>query len=68
MQAENFARMVDFVPDVTRASNDQFARLNVLNNEGGLSDIYQYILRMSQVMHTELSEEIKKRSRSFARS
>jgi hypothetical protein len=47
MQAENFARLVDFVPDVTRADNEQFARLNVLNNEGTLSDIYRYILRMS---------------------
>jgi len=65
MQAENFARMVDFVPDVTQANNNQFARLNVLNNEGGLSDIYEYILRMSQVMHTELPEETKNKIAKF---
>ncbi len=59
MQAENLARLVDFVPDVTQAENGQFARLNVLNNEGGLSDIYRYILRMSQVAETELSDELK---------
>ena len=53
MQAENFARLVDFVPDVTSANNEQFARLNVLNNEGSLSDIYRYVLRIAQVMRTE---------------
>lgn len=60
-QAENLARLVDFVPDVTSTGNDQFARLNVLNNEGSLSDIYGYTLRMSQVMDTELPEETKKK-------
>jgi uncharacterized membrane protein YgcG len=65
MQAENFARMVDFVPDVTRANNEQFARLNVLNNEGTLSDIYRYVLRMSQVMQTELPEATKKKIEDF---
>lgn len=61
MQAENFARLVDFIPDVTSAENQQFARLNVLNSEGGLSDAYRYVLRMSQVMDTELSDELKAR-------
>lgn len=65
MQAENFARLVDFVPDVTRADNEQFARLNILNNEGSLSDIYRYILRMSQVMQSELPEEVKKKIEKF---
>ena len=65
MQAENFARLVDFVPDVTRADNEQFARLNVMNNEGSLSDIYRYILRMSQVMESELPEETKKKIEQF---
>jgi hypothetical protein len=61
MQAENFARLVDFVPDVSSATNEQFARLNVLNNEGSLSDIYRYVLRMSQVARTELDAETKAR-------
>lgn len=65
MQAENFARLVDFVPDVTRAGNEQFARLNVLNNEGALSDIYRYVLRMSQVMQSELPEDAKKKIEEF---
>jgi hypothetical protein len=59
MQAENLARMVDFVPDVTSATNEQFARLNILNNEGSLSDIYRYVLRMSQVARTELPADTK---------
>lgn len=65
MQAENLARLVDFVPDVTSATNDQFARLNVLNNEGSLSDIYQYVLRMSQVMQTELPAATKEKIEKF---
>jgi hypothetical protein len=65
MQAENFARLVDFVPDVTRADNEQFARLNIMNNEGSLSDIYRYILRMSQVMQSELPAETKKKIEEF---
>jgi hypothetical protein len=65
MQAENLARMVDFVPDVTQASNQQFARLSVMNDEGSLSDIYRYALRMSQVMETELPPETKKKIAEF---
>jgi hypothetical protein len=65
MQAENLARLVDFVPDVTQANNDQFARLNILNNEGTLSEIYRYVLRMSQVMQTDLPEETKKQIEEF---
>ena len=65
MQAENFARLVDFVPDVAKADNAQFVRLSVMNNEGSLSDIYRYILRMSQVMKTELPEETRKKIEKF---
>lgn len=64
-QAENLARLLDFVPDVASAGNDQFARLAVLNNEGALSDIYRYTLRMSQVMETELPEETKAKIAKF---
>ena len=61
MEAENFARLVDFVPDLTSLNNNQFASLTVMNNEGTLSERYQYILRMSQVMESELPEETKKK-------
>ncbi len=65
MQAENLARLVDFVPDVAKATNEQFVRLSVLNNEGSLSDIYRYILRMSQVMESELPAETKAKIEKF---
>ncbi len=65
MQAENFARLVDFVPDLASLNNEQFARLSVMNNEGTLSERYEYILRMSQVMHTELPEATKQKIEKF---
>jgi hypothetical protein len=65
LQAENFARLVDFVPDLANVTNDQFARLSVMNNEGALSERYEYILRMSQVMKTELPEEVNKKIEKF---
>lgn len=64
-QAENFARLVDFVPDVAAANNHQFARLAILNNEGSLSDIYRYTLRMSQVAETPLPEDVKAKIAKF---
>jgi hypothetical protein len=65
MQAENFSRLVDFVPDVASTTNNQFARLSVMNNEGTLSERYEYILRMSQIMKTELPEDTKKKIEKF---
>ena len=38
MQAESFARMVNFVPDVASGENDQLVRMSIMNNEGSLSD------------------------------
>jgi hypothetical protein len=65
MQSENFARLVDFVPDISSATNDQFAQLSIMSNEGSLSERYEYILRMSQVMKSELPEETKKKIEKF---
>jgi hypothetical protein len=65
MQAENLARLVDFVPDVTRADNEQFARLSIMNNDGTLSDIYSRVLRMSQVAREELPSETKAKIDQF---
>ena len=64
-EAENFARLVDFVPDVASKTNDGFARLAVMNNEGSLSDIYRYTLRMSQVAQSELPQETKDKIERF---
>ena len=65
MQAENFSRLVDFVPDLASTTNNQFARLSVMNNEGTLSERYEYILRMSQIMQTELPEDTKQKIEKF---
>jgi len=65
MQAENFARLVDIVPDVASSTNEKFAQLAVMNNEGSLSDRYEYILRMSQVMQTELPADVKQKIEKF---
>lgn len=65
LQAESFARLVDFVPDVAASTNKQFASLSVMQNKGTLSDIYQYILRMSQVLQTQLPEDVKKKIDKF---
>lgn len=59
MQAESLARLLDFVPDVASGVNEQFARMSVQNNDGTLSDIYDYTLRMSQVMKVELTDAQK---------
>jgi hypothetical protein len=64
-QAEALARLVDLVVDVTAANNSQIAKLSILNNEGSLSDVYQHVLRMSQVMQSELPEETKKKIEKF---
>jgi hypothetical protein len=63
-QAESFSRLIDFVPD-TSGIQDPFARLNVLNNEGSLSDRYEYILRFSQVAESKLPEETVKKIERF---
>lgn len=57
MQAENMARLLDFVPDVAGGTNEQFKRMSVQNNDGTLSDVYDYTLRMSQVMKVDLPPE-----------
>jgi hypothetical protein len=65
MQAEEFARLVDFVPDLAEGTNNQFKQLSVMNNEGSLSDRYEYILRMSQVMESQLPEATKQKIEKF---
>lgn len=64
-QAEGFARLVDFVPDVAANTNDAYNRLSVMNNEGSLSERYEYILRMSQVMEAVLPDDMKKKIEKF---
>jgi hypothetical protein len=65
MQAESFARFVDFIPDVSRVNNDQFARFNIQNNEGTLSQVWEHVLTMSQVMETPLDDATKQKIEKF---
>jgi hypothetical protein len=61
VQAEALSRIVDFVPDVARINNDQFAKFAVMNDEGTLSEIYERTLKMSQVMQTDLTDDQKQK-------
>jgi hypothetical protein len=61
MQAESLARICDFVPDVSKVQNEQFAKFNVANNEGSLSSVYDLVLRMSQVMESKLPDATVKK-------
>ena len=65
MQAEQLARLVDFIPEVTQINNNQFAQFNVANNEGTLSDRYELILKMSQVMYQELDADTQAKIAKF---
>lgn len=58
-QAEAFARLVDIAVRPSAATNDAFARLNILSTQGSLSDRYRYCLRMSQVLASDLEPEVK---------
>jgi len=61
MQAEAFAHLVDFIPDTSGWKKEGGSKMQVLEDEGSLSDAYKYTLIMSQVKHDELTEEEKKK-------
>jgi hypothetical protein len=65
MQCEAASHLFNFVPDCEATTNDRFAALTIMNNEGSLSDRWEYILRMSQVMETVLPEETKQKIEKF---
>ncbi|MGI6572016.1 MAG: hypothetical protein ACOX19_00995 [Fermentimonas sp.] len=66
LQAENLARLVDFIPDVGDVTDEKTqATLRVMQNEGSLSDVYDYTLKMSQVMAAELDEKTKEKIEKF---
>lgn len=57
-QAEQFARFVDVIPDAS-GIDEHIIRINIKNNEGSLSDVYEEVLRFSQVANTELTPDEK---------
>ena len=56
---------MDFVPDVAKINNDQFAKFSVMNDQGTLSEIYERTLKMSQVMESQLTDDEKKKIAHF---
>lgn len=55
-QAENFARIVDMIPDTSGVKGD--VTMNVWNPENTLSQAYDHILRFSQVANIEPDEKL----------
>jgi hypothetical protein len=64
-QAEMLARIVDFIPDLTKLNNQQFVTFSVQNNNGTLSDSYRLLLQFSQVMETVLPDDVKQKIAKF---
>lgn len=62
LEAENLARLVDFIPSVSGVENGK-RRQNIMTKiwspDGTLSGVYEYVLRMSQVVQTELDVRTK---------
>jgi hypothetical protein len=59
MQAENLARLADFIPDTSGVKGD--VTMNVWNPENTLSQAYRHILKFSQVANFEPDEETKQK-------
>ena len=64
LQAENFARLVDFVPDAS-GFKDRRNLMTIKEDKGTLSDIYEYTLKFSQIMESKLSDEIVQKIEKF---
>ena len=58
-QAENFAHLVDFIPDVSGTGKDGLCTYEVMENEGTLSQVYEMVLRFSQVKDTKIDPEVQ---------
>ncbi len=65
MQAEALSRIVDFIPEVAKMNNEQFAKFAVMNDEGTLSEIYERTLKFSQVAQSQISDDEKKKIEHF---
>jgi hypothetical protein len=64
LQAENFARLVDFIPDAS-GFKDRTNLMTIKEDQGTLSDVYEFTLRFSQVMESKLSDEIEAKIKKF---
>lgn len=59
-EAENLARFVDFIPSIAGIDNGK-RRQNLIawNPDGGLSNLYRHVLRMSQVVNSDIDDKTK---------
>lgn len=64
-QASQFARLVDFVPDVTGVFDEKQQLVAFHRNESALSRIYERVLNQSQVAASELTDIEKERMERF---
>jgi hypothetical protein len=58
-QAEGFAHMVDFIPDVASMAGKQLAQLAIQSDNGELSDVYKLTLTMCEPMVSEIPDDLK---------
>jgi hypothetical protein len=63
MQAENFARLADMIPDTSGVEGD--VTMNVWHQENILSQAYYHILKFSQVAEFEIDDATKKKIEKF---
>lgn len=63
-QAESFARFIDVIPDAS-GINQQLVNMNIKSDEGTLSEVYDFVLRFSQVAEIELPPDVIKKIAKF---
>ncbi len=64
-QAESFARLVDFIPECAAINGRKFAQKAIQSDEGSLSDVYEMTLKMSQVMQSQIPDDVQKKIDHF---
>lgn len=65
LQAESLSHLVDFIPDVSGWKAEGGTKLQVMENEGSLSDVYMHTLTMSQVKADDIDDETKKKVEQY---
>lgn len=64
-QASRFARLVDFVPDVTGIFDEKQQTVAFQRGQRALSHVYERVLKQSQVAQTELPDKTVERIERF---
>ncbi len=64
-QAESFAHLVDFIPECAAINGRRFSQKAIQSDEGSLSDVYEMTLKMSQVMQSQIPDDVQKKIDHF---